>query len=173
MLSRAITWDRAVDEYSALVEPGFDVQSTLTALQAGQLAREAQVVIELVRVREFVSREDALVAGARAAGTLTDGQYDTLTATIEDRRVFERTYVPDLPADSSGLFEEFQRGDLYRSLARGEDALLRAGAGRAGRPSRRTPGARPPTGPSSATCSCAPAPPRTPRRAAGPSPTTS
>ncbi|WP_317935882.1 nitrate- and nitrite sensing domain-containing protein [Streptomyces cellostaticus] len=132
VLSRDITWDRAVDQYSALVEPGFDVESTLTALQAGQLAREAQVVIELVRVREFVSREDALVAGARAAGTLTDRQYDTLTATIEDRRVFERTYVPDLPADSRGLFEEFQRQDLYRSLVRGEDALLRAGAGRAG-----------------------------------------
>ncbi|MGV4983482.1 nitrate- and nitrite sensing domain-containing protein [Streptomyces sp. NRAIS4] len=133
VLSRRITWDRAVDEYSTLVEPGFDVQSTLTALQAGQLAREAQVVIELVRVREFVSREDALVAGARAAGTLTDRQYDTLTATIEDRRVFQRTYVPDLPTDSRALFEDFQRGELYGSLARGEDALLRAGAAGAGR----------------------------------------
>ncbi|MGQ5638603.1 MULTISPECIES: nitrate- and nitrite sensing domain-containing protein [unclassified Streptomyces] len=133
VLSRRITWDRAVDEYSALVEPGFDVQSTLTALQAGQLAREAQVVIELVRVREFVSREDALVAGARAAGTLTGGQYGTLTATIEDRRVFQRTYVPDLPADSRALFEDFQRGELYGSLVRGEDALLRAGAAGAGR----------------------------------------
>ncbi|OIK08277.1 sensor histidine kinase [Streptomyces monashensis] len=133
VLNRQITWDQAVTRYSALVEPGFDVQSTLTALQAGQLAREAQVVIELVRVREFVSREDALVAGARAAGTLTGGQYDTLTATIEDRRVFERTYVPDLPADSRGLFEDFQRGDLYRSLTRGEDALLRAGASGAGK----------------------------------------
>ncbi|MFC9631945.1 nitrate- and nitrite sensing domain-containing protein [Streptomyces mirabilis] len=132
VLSRAISWDRAVTEYGALVEPGFDVQSALTALQAGQLAREAQVVIELVRVREFVSREDALVAGARAAGSLTDGQYDTLTATIEDRRVFERTYVPDLPADSRALFEEFQRGSLYRELIRGEDALLRAGARGAG-----------------------------------------
>ncbi|MEU9480090.1 nitrate- and nitrite sensing domain-containing protein [Streptomyces sp. NPDC048191] len=133
VLSRRITWDRAVDDYSALVEPGFDVQSTLTALQAGQMAREAQVVIELVRVREFVSREDALVAGARAAGTLTDRQYDTLTATIEDRRVFQRTYVPDLPADSRALFEDFQRGTLYGSLARGEDALLRAGAAGAGK----------------------------------------
>ncbi|MFE8945467.1 nitrate- and nitrite sensing domain-containing protein [Streptomyces sp. NPDC007856] len=133
VLSRHITWDRAVDQYSALVEPGFDVQSTLTALQAGQLAREAQVVSELVRVREFVSREDALVAGARAAGTLTDRQYDTLTATIEDRRVFQRTYVPDLPADSRALFEDFQRGNLYGSLVRGEDALLRAGAAGAGR----------------------------------------
>ncbi|MEV0181088.1 nitrate- and nitrite sensing domain-containing protein [Streptomyces sp. NPDC050625] len=132
VLSRRISWDRAVTEYGALVEPGFDVQSTLTALQAGQLAREAQVVIELVRVREFVSREDALVAGARAAGTLSDRQYDTLTATIEDRRVFERTYVPDLPSDSRALFEEFQRGDLHRSLVRGEDALLRAGPAHAG-----------------------------------------
>ncbi|MET8027370.1 nitrate- and nitrite sensing domain-containing protein [Streptomyces avermitilis] len=132
VLSRDITWDRAVAEYSALVEPGFDVESTLTALQAGQLAREAQVVIELVRVREFVSREDALVAGARAAGTLTDRQYDALTATIEDRRVFERTYVPDLPSDSRALFEEFRRGAVHRALTRGEDALLRAGADRAG-----------------------------------------
>ncbi|MFG3021249.1 nitrate- and nitrite sensing domain-containing protein [Streptomyces sp. NPDC048254] len=132
VLSRKISWDSAVSDYSALVEPGFDVESTLTALQAGQLARESQVVIELVRVREFVSREDALVAGARAAGRLTDGQYDSLTATIEDRRVFERTYVPDLPADSRALFERFQHGELHRSLVRGEDALLRAGADRAG-----------------------------------------
>ncbi|GGW50917.1 hypothetical protein GCM10010503_29920 [Streptomyces lucensis JCM 4490] len=133
VLSRDISWDRAVEEYSALVEPGFDVQSTLTALQAGQLARESQVVVELVRVREFVSREDALVAGARAAGTLTDRQYDSLTATIEDRRVFERTYVPDLPADSRALFRRFQRDGLHRSLVRGEDALLRGGAAGAGR----------------------------------------
>ncbi|MET9062427.1 nitrate- and nitrite sensing domain-containing protein [Streptomyces antibioticus] len=133
VLSRKLTWDRAVTEYGAIVEPGFDAESALTALQAGQLARESQVVIELVRVREFVSREDALVAGARAAGTLTDRQYDTLTATIEDRRVFEHTYVPDLPADSRALFETFQRGELHRSLVEGEDALLRAGPARAGK----------------------------------------
>ncbi|MFJ9350422.1 nitrate- and nitrite sensing domain-containing protein [Streptomyces sp. NPDC101237] len=130
--SRTVSWDTAVADYSALVEPGFDVQSALTALQAGRLAREAQVVVELVRVREFVSREDALVAGARAAGRLTATQYGGLTAAVEDRRVFERTYVADLPADSRALFERFQRGELYRSLVRGEDTLLRAGAGRAG-----------------------------------------
>jgi signal transduction histidine kinase len=133
VLSGGISWDRAVTEYSALVEPGFDVQSALTALQAGQLAREAQIVSELVRVREFVSREDALVAGARAAGHVSDPQYDLLTATIEDRRVFQRTYVPDLPSDSRALFENFQRGSVYRALNEGEDALLRAGAERAGR----------------------------------------
>ncbi|MFF8992175.1 nitrate- and nitrite sensing domain-containing protein [Streptomyces sp. NPDC014983] len=134
VLTRRISWDQAVEQYSALVEPAFDVQSTLTALQAGQLARETGTVFELVRVREFVSREDALVAGARAAGTtLTPRQYSALTQTIEDRRVFQQTYVPDLPADSRALFEKFQRGDLYRSLNQGEDALLRAGAGGASR----------------------------------------
>ncbi|MFE0276411.1 nitrate- and nitrite sensing domain-containing protein [Streptomyces sp. NPDC058992] len=132
VVDRRLSWSEAVDAYTVIVEPTFDVQSQLTALQAGQLAREAQVVVELVRVREFVSREDALVAGARAAGTLTDGQYDTLTAAIEDRRVFHRTYVPDLPADSRKLFTDFQRGAEYRALTSGEDALLRAGAGYAG-----------------------------------------
>ncbi|MFD4588199.1 nitrate- and nitrite sensing domain-containing protein [Streptomyces sp. NPDC058434] len=132
VVDRRLSWSEAVDAYTAIVEPTFDVQSQLTALQAGQLAREAQVVVELVRVREFVSREDALVAGARAAGVLTDGQYDTLTAAIEDRRVFHRTYVPDLPADSRKLFTDFQRGAEYRALTSGEDALLRAGAANAG-----------------------------------------
>ncbi|MEU2496312.1 nitrate- and nitrite sensing domain-containing protein [Streptomyces sp. NPDC007883] len=132
VVDRRLSWSEAVDAYTAIVEPTFDVQSQLTALQAGQLAREAQVVVELVRVREFVSREDALVAGARAAGLLTDGQYDTLTAAIEDRRVFHRTYVPDLPADSRKLFTDFQRGAEYRALTSGEDALLRAGAANAG-----------------------------------------
>ncbi|MEW2129955.1 ATP-binding protein [Streptomyces sp. NPDC005435] len=133
VLERRLTWDRAVTAYSALVEPGFAVESALTALQAGQLARESQTVIELVRVREFVSREDALVAGARAEGGLTERQYDTLTATIEDRRVFERTYVPDLPAPARARFQRFQRGELHRSLVRGEDALLRAGPAGAGK----------------------------------------
>ncbi|QHC28505.1 sensor histidine kinase [Streptomyces sp. HF10] len=134
VLTRRIGWDRAVEQYSALIEPTFDVQSTLTALQAGQLARETGTVFELVRVREFVSREDALVVGAGAAGTaLTPGQYGALTQTIEDRRVFQQTYVPDLPADSRALFEKFQDGALYRSLVQGEDALLRAGAGGASR----------------------------------------
>ncbi|MER7664938.1 nitrate- and nitrite sensing domain-containing protein [Streptomyces sp. NPDC096193] len=132
VVGRTISWDRAIEEYTSMVEPTFDVQSTLTALQAGQLAREAQVVVELVRVREFVSRQDALVAGAHAAGRLTDAQYDTLTATIEDRRVFHRTYVPDLPADSRQLFTAFERGDVHRALVTQEDMLLRAGPAGAG-----------------------------------------
>ncbi|MFI1468146.1 nitrate- and nitrite sensing domain-containing protein [Streptomyces wuyuanensis] len=132
VVDRRLSWSEAVDAYTVIVEPTFDVQSQLTALQAGQLAREAQVVVELVRVREFVSREDALVAGARAAGVLGDAQYDTLTAAIEDRRVFHRTYVPDLPADSRKLFTDFQRSPEYRALTSGVDALLRAGAANAG-----------------------------------------
>ncbi|WP_311137126.1 nitrate- and nitrite sensing domain-containing protein [Streptomyces sp. I6] len=133
VVERRLSWGQAVEAYTVIVEPTFDVQSQLTALQAGQLAREAQVVVELVRVREFVSREDALVAGARAAGVVTDTQYDALTAAIEDRRVFHRTYVPALPPDSRKLFTDFQRGAEYRALTEGEDALLRAGAEKAGR----------------------------------------
>ncbi|MGP3924879.1 nitrate- and nitrite sensing domain-containing protein [Streptomyces sp. 8N616] len=133
VIARKISWDRAVDDYTAVIEPTFAVGSALTALQAGHLAREAQVVVDLVRVREFVSREDALVAGARAAGGFEAAQYRALTGAIEDRRVFQRTYVPSLPADSRALFQDFERGREYRALTEGEDALLSAGAKSAGK----------------------------------------
>ncbi|MFF3768502.1 nitrate- and nitrite sensing domain-containing protein [Streptomyces sp. NPDC001922] len=133
VIDRKVSWDRAVDGYTEMVEPTFAVQSSLTALQAGHLAREAQVVVELVRVREFVSREDALVAGARAAGRFDARQYHELTATIEDRRVFQRTYVPALPEDSRAMFDAFERSRSYRSLTAAEDTLLTVGRERAGR----------------------------------------
>ncbi|MEO3975159.1 ATP-binding protein [Streptomyces sp. CAU 1734] len=132
VIGRALSWDRVSEEYAAVVEPAFRVRTTLTARQTGRLAREAQLVVELVRVREFVSRQDALIAGARAGGPVTGRQYDLLTATIEDRRVFHRTYVPELPRDSRRLFAAFERGPEYRALIAREDALLRAGAGGAG-----------------------------------------
>ncbi|MGW3246782.1 sensor histidine kinase [Streptomyces sp. NPDC001070] len=133
VIAGRIDWARAVDRYTDVVRPTFEVQTGLTALQNGQLAREAQNVAELVRVREFVSREDALVTGGRVAGGFTAAQFRVLAATIEDRRVFQRTYVPALPDDSRALFAEFERGPLYRSLAGGEDALLRAGASGTGK----------------------------------------
>lgn len=130
---RKLSWEQAVGHYNRVVEPSFRVRSALTALQAGRLARESQVVIELVRVREYVSRMDALVAGARAAGRFTEPQYRALAAVIEDRRVFQQTYVPDLPAGSRKLFRDFERGAVYRALTEGEDTLLRAGPDRAGK----------------------------------------
>lgn len=133
VIGRKLPWEKAVERYSAVIEPTFQAQSALTALQAGQLARESQIVIELVRVREYVSREDALVAGGRAAGRFTEAQYQVLTATIEDRRVFQRTYVPDLPDDSRTLFEDFERGAEYKALTAGEDTLLAAGHDDAGK----------------------------------------
>ena len=100
----------------AIVQPSFQVQSALTALQAGRLAREAQTVIELVRDREFVSREDAMGSAARAAGGFSPDQYRAYAATVEDRRVFFRTYVPALPADSRALFGGFSRSPEYAAL---------------------------------------------------------
>jgi len=127
VVTRQIPWDQAVTGYTEIVEPGFEVQSALTALQAGQLAREAQVVVELVRVREFVSREDAMGSGARAAGGFSPAQARAFAAVVEDRRVFQRTYVPALPADSRAAFDAFAQDSRYTALVEAEDATLADG----------------------------------------------
>ncbi len=126
--ARRLSWSQAIDAYTAIVEPSFQVQSALTALQAGQLAREAQTVSELVRDREFVSREDAMGTAARAAGGFTPDQYRAFADTVADRRVFFQTYVPALPADSQALFDGFSHSPAYTALVNAEDAVLRGGA---------------------------------------------
>ncbi|KPI29286.1 putative sensor with HAMP domain containing protein [Actinobacteria bacterium OK074] len=128
VLDHQVSWSGAVAAYNGVVAPAFDVQSELTALQQGQFAREGQVVVELVRAREYLAQEDALLAGAGAAGTLTDEQDETLAAAVEDRRVFHRTYVGELPADSRKPFRAFEKSADYRALNRSEDVLLEAGA---------------------------------------------
>ncbi|GAA5002865.1 nitrate- and nitrite sensing domain-containing protein [Kitasatospora paranensis] len=127
--SRAIGWGDAVDAYTAVVEPAFTVQSALTALQAGRLAREAQTVIELVRVREFASREDALYSGAHAAGSFDPAQSRAFGAAVEDRRIFQRTYAAALPADSRALFDALTADSRYRALVTAEEAVLDGGSG--------------------------------------------
>jgi signal transduction histidine kinase len=125
--ARQLSWSQAIDAYTTMVEPSFQVESALTALQAGQLAREAQTVIELVQDREFVSREDAMGTAARAAGGFTADQYRAFADTVAARRVFFQTYVPALPSDSQALFDGFARGRAYTALVAAEDAVLRGG----------------------------------------------
>ncbi|MGW7001942.1 nitrate- and nitrite sensing domain-containing protein [Streptomyces sp. NPDC054933] len=127
VVTRQLTWDKAIDAYTAIVEPSFQVESALTALQAGRLAREAQTVAELVRDREFVSREDAMGTAARAAGGFSTDQYRAFADTVEDRRVFFRTYVPALPADSQALFDALSRSPGYSALVSAEDTVLHTG----------------------------------------------
>jgi signal transduction histidine kinase len=127
VIARQLPWDQAVANYTKIITPSFDVESALTALQAGQLAREAQVVVEMVRVREYVSLEDAIGAGARTARTLTEQQYLSLTAAADTRQALFRTFVPSFPTDTRQLFEKYARGPEYTALLTAENTAVGGG----------------------------------------------
>ncbi len=114
--ARRTNWSQILDRYSALLEPGFRLCGSLTELQTGEVARMGAVVVELGRARELLSREDAMVAGGRAANGMTDGQYRDLIGTIDGRKLLHEIYAPELPPADSAKLQEFENGSVGWSL---------------------------------------------------------
>jgi signal transduction histidine kinase len=130
---RGTTWDAAEKRYSGLQDPFFQLRSELTADQTGELSRESGNLIELSRAREYISREQALVDGARESGRLPLAQYQDLLTSIAGQHLLFSVHTPELPAYEQGLFAEFTAGGDYARLGELEQAVSAAGQAGAGR----------------------------------------
>ncbi|QMV20898.1 HAMP domain-containing protein [Streptomyces sp. SCUT-3] len=129
---RDIPWDEALKRYSEVIEPSFKVRSSLGALRSGDLAARTAVVNELVRGREMLSREDAMITAGQTAGNLTQGQYHDLVGTIDSRRLLYGLYAPELPAPQRALYEDFTDGPVGSALEGMEAHIRAAGAEQVG-----------------------------------------
>jgi signal transduction histidine kinase len=114
--ARRTNWSQILDRYSSVIDPAFRLCGSLTELQTGEVARMGSVVVELARARELLSREDAMVAGGRAANGMTEGQYRDLIGTIDGRQLLHEIYAPELPRADSAKLQEFENGSVGWSL---------------------------------------------------------
>ncbi len=125
---RTSNWSDILSRYSWMIDPEFRLRTSLTALPAGQLAHEGSVVVELARARELLSREDAMVTGARAAGGMTDGQYRDFIGTMDGRKLLHQIYAPELPPDEGSRLDDFEDGNATWSLNSMEEAARTSNA---------------------------------------------
>lgn len=114
--ARRTNWSEILDRYSALIDPGFRLRTSLTTLQGGEAARKGAVLTELVRARELLSREDAMMTGGRIAGGMTDGQYRDFLGTVDGRRLLHEIYEPELPATDAADLDRFENGSTGWAL---------------------------------------------------------
>lgn len=114
--TRNTNWSDILDQYSTLIEPDFQLRTSLTELQTGEVARRGAVVVELGRARELLAQEDAMVLGGRGADGMTDGQYRNLIGAIDGRQLLHEIYEPELPTDAANKLEDFEDGSVGWSL---------------------------------------------------------
>ncbi|GAA2410852.1 hypothetical protein GCM10010420_44620 [Streptomyces glaucosporus] len=118
----------AYDAYNAAVDPCHSFLSSLRGLDDVRLDTEGRALTGLSRAREYLSREDALMAAAFTAGRMTEGELRAFSDRVAERELTYRIHLPMLPAEDRERYEEFWSGADGRALRAAEDRIIGAGA---------------------------------------------
>ncbi|MCE7079368.1 nitrate- and nitrite sensing domain-containing protein [Streptomyces sp. ST2-7A] len=127
--TNTLTRTGALDAYNAVAEPGLRLGSALHLLENVELDRHGRAVASLGMVAENVSRIDALVAGALAAGHMTDREHRALSDAVAERGLLHRLHRSDLPVEDRRARENFWQAGQGRILRETEELVVEQGVG--------------------------------------------
>ncbi|MFD3453090.1 nitrate- and nitrite sensing domain-containing protein [Streptomyces sp. NPDC058691] len=125
---RGIGWSMALHRYTSVIDPTFRLRGALAALQSGEVAHQGGLVIELVRARELLSREDAMISAVLAGQSMTVSQYRDFISTVDGRKLLHSIVDPELAKSAKERLDQFDGGSVAWSLDSMETAVRSAGA---------------------------------------------
>ncbi|WP_367132059.1 MULTISPECIES: sensor histidine kinase [Streptomyces] len=123
----------AFQAYNDLVEPYYAFLGSLGAFEDAEMDKQARALIGVARAREALSREDALLAAALTAGTMSRQDLRAVSDRVAERQILYSTNLAVLPAADQKIFEEYWRGTAPHTLRAAEDTAILAGYARAPR----------------------------------------
>ncbi|MEV0961676.1 nitrate- and nitrite sensing domain-containing protein [Streptomyces sp. NPDC049910] len=123
-------WDGAYEKYTAAIASGFGVAGALAGVQDSGTSADARVLLEFARAGEMLAREDALLTGARAAGSFGSDRLRRFTGAVETRRALTESAAADLRPRERASWRVLTAQVAYRALRSAEDATAAAPAGR-------------------------------------------
>ncbi|MBZ4323683.1 sensor histidine kinase [Streptomyces huiliensis] len=126
-----VTRDAAFRAYNEIVAPHLDFLSILGSVQDADLEQQRRALVGLTHARESLSREDALLAAALTARTVTARELRLLADRMAERRILFATNLPVLPVRDQKVFDDYWRGTNARTLKGTEEAVVSAGPAKA------------------------------------------
>ncbi len=129
--THTITRNGALDEYRGITDQGLRFQASLFLVDNVGLDRHGRAVVGLGQGAEHLSRADALVAGALAAGpAMAEDERRALTERIAERELSYALYLPDLPdTDRQAHIRFWQGGQGVRLTGLEEQVVAEGVAG--------------------------------------------
>lgn len=125
--SNTVSRAGALEAYNEITDPAYRFLSALHLVEDIALDRQGRAVVGIGQAREYLAREDALVAGALAAGRVTDKEIRSLSDRVTERELVYTAHLPDLPAADRHGHDTFWRSGPGRELIATEENLLDAG----------------------------------------------
>ncbi|HEV7625142.1 MAG TPA: nitrate- and nitrite sensing domain-containing protein, partial [Streptomyces sp.] len=123
-----LTRGGAFQAYNELIDPCYAFLSALGGLNDVDLDKQSRALVGLVRAREYLSREDALMAAALASGKMTKGDRRAFSDRVAERNLTYSTTLAELPAEERQVFDTYWNGTDGRTLRSYEDAIIAAGS---------------------------------------------
>ena len=128
VVARQITRADAFDAYTRIIASGAVLHAEAGHIDEAGLDREVRVLHELMTAREAVSRVDALVSAALLSGRMSVPEHRHLADAVTERRMLERTALPELPRADRAAYSAFTESEDGKALRTMEDRLVAAGA---------------------------------------------
>ncbi len=119
-----VTRGGAFQAYNELIDPAYALVNSLSAVDDIDLEKQGRALVGVNRAREYLSREDALMAAAYAAGQFTRGDQRALSDRVAERNIAYESNLPTLPAEDRQLFENYWNSSDGRTLRSYEDAVI-------------------------------------------------
>jgi signal transduction histidine kinase len=122
--------DREVDVvgaqgmYNMIIDTGFAVFAATGTFNSERIDREARALTTIGRGQEYLSRADAMLAGANAAGQMQGGVRDELLESIHTARFLLAEGVHDMPAQDRTAYTRLTTGEAMARLRGLQDNLV-------------------------------------------------
>ncbi|MEU3727088.1 nitrate- and nitrite sensing domain-containing protein, partial [Streptomyces sp. NPDC031705] len=126
----AVNPGQALDLYSRLVDPCYEFLMNLHALENVEMDKQGRALVGITRARETLSREDAVIASALAAGNVPAADVRHVSDLAANRRLLYEFNLAILPSEDRKLFGQYWNGAQTKALRDAEERFITGGAGK-------------------------------------------
>ncbi|WP_449481044.1 sensor histidine kinase [Streptomyces avidinii] len=121
---------QALDLYSRLVDPCYEFLMNLHALEDVEMDKQGRALVGVTRARETLSREDAVIASALAARSVSPADIRHVSDFVANRKLLYDFNLAILPSADREQFEQYWNNPESRALREAEERFIAQGPGR-------------------------------------------
>ncbi|MBO4207062.1 nitrate- and nitrite sensing domain-containing protein [Micromonospora echinofusca] len=115
----------AARAYTDVLDSIFRMYGALSKVDDEQIAKDTSALIQLVRVRELMSQQDALLTGSLVAGRMTGEEYARFARLIGAQRFLAGEAIAELPMAERARYEQMVAGEAFTRFRALEDRIIR------------------------------------------------
>ncbi|KAB1150839.1 HAMP domain-containing protein [Streptomyces luteolifulvus] len=119
----------ALDQYNRLVDPCYTLLASLDGIDSVELDKQARALVNIIRARELLSREDALLGSALVVGKLSRDEIRDVADLVAQRTLMYDTSLPVLPTAERERYERFWKNASTAPLRSAEQIVISARPG--------------------------------------------